>query len=236
MSELIAMCVQYEERLKIEKPDTAYLTTNKGQKKKKFKAKVENQLNRKIKIVRSDTGGEYYGKHSDLDQIPGSFALYCQENGIVNLFTMPYTSQQNGVAERRNRTLIDMMRIDAPPHDETQFHLLFSNYYEGKVKDPIFYNEAINSNQSTQWLEAMNDELKSMQINDVWELAELPNGVKPIGCKWVYKMKLDQKGNIKRYKARLVAKGYTQKERIEPTGLAQLATKSILGYVSSLPT
>ncbi|GKD92135.1 hypothetical protein Tco_1371972, partial [Tanacetum coccineum] len=55
------------------------------------------------------------------------------------------------------------------------------DYDLGKVEDLIFYNEAINSNQSTQWLEAMNDELKSMQINDVWELAELPNSVKPVG-------------------------------------------------------
>ena len=61
----------------------------------------------------------------------------------------------------------------------------------------------------------MHDELKSMKTNDVWELTELPNGAKPVGCKWVYKTKLDQKGNIERYKARLVAKGYTQKEGID---------------------
>ncbi|GJS40802.1 retrovirus-related pol polyprotein from transposon TNT 1-94 [Tanacetum coccineum] len=140
ISELIAMCVQEEEMLKIKKPDIAYLTTTKGHKKKFFKgnkgskwekgnsdkasskkskslnvfkifkAEVENQLNCKTKIVRSDRGREYYGKHSDLGQSPGLFALYCQENGIVNQFTMPYTPQQNGVAERQNRTLMDMMR------------------------------------------------------------------------------------------------------------------------------
>nr|GEU73841.1 putative zinc finger, CCHC-type [Tanacetum cinerariifolium] len=75
-----------------------------------FKAKVENQVNRKIKIVRSDRGGEYYGKHSDLGQSPRPFAINCQENGIVNQFTIPYTPKQNGVAERRNRTLMDMVR------------------------------------------------------------------------------------------------------------------------------
>ncbi|GKF45043.1 retrovirus-related pol polyprotein from transposon TNT 1-94 [Tanacetum coccineum] len=40
-------------------------------------AEVENQLNRKIKILRSDRGKEYYGKHSDLGQSPGPFALWC---------------------------------------------------------------------------------------------------------------------------------------------------------------
>ncbi|XP_071695831.1 uncharacterized mitochondrial protein AtMg00820-like [Rutidosis leptorrhynchoides] len=84
-----------------------------------------------------------------------------------------------------------------------------------KVEDPTSYKEAITSNQSTQWLEAVHDELKSMKINDIWELTELPNGANPVGCKWVFKTKLDPKGNIERYKAQLVAKGYTQKEGID---------------------
>lgn len=75
-----------------------------------FKAEVEKQLNENIKVVRSDRGGEYYGKHSDLGQSKGPFALFCQDNGIVTQYTMPGTPQQNGVAERRNRTLMDMVR------------------------------------------------------------------------------------------------------------------------------
>ena len=64
-----------------------------------------------------------------------------------------------------------------------------------------------------KWIEAMNDEYKSMQDNKVWELVPLPEGAKPIGCKWIFKTKRDSKGNVERYKARLVAKGYTKKER-----------------------
>ena len=61
----------------------------------------------------------------------------------------------------------------------------------------------------------MKDELNSMSKNNVWELAELPKGAKPVGCKWVFKTKLDPNGNVERYKARLVAKGYTQKEGVD---------------------
>ena len=75
-----------------------------------FKAEVENQHNLKIKIVRSDRGGEYYGRHTPYGQTPGPFAKFLQENGIVAQYSTPGEPQQNGVAERRNRTLMDMVR------------------------------------------------------------------------------------------------------------------------------
>jgi transposase InsO family protein len=75
-----------------------------------FKAEVENQHNLKIKVVRSDRGGEYYGKHATYGQILSPFARYLQKNGIVAQYSMPGESQQNGVAKRRNRTLMDMVR------------------------------------------------------------------------------------------------------------------------------
>ena len=75
-----------------------------------FKAKVENQHNLKIKVVRSDHGGEYYGRHTPYGQVLGPFARFLQENGIVAQYSTPDEPQQNGVAERRNRTLMDMVR------------------------------------------------------------------------------------------------------------------------------
>ncbi|RVW81915.1 Retrovirus-related Pol polyprotein from transposon TNT 1-94 [Vitis vinifera] len=73
----------------------------------------------------------------------------------------------------------------------------------------------MESDDSSKWMEAMNEELKSMAHNGVWDLIELPNNCKPVGCKWVFKTKRDAKGNIERFKARLVAKGFTQKEGID---------------------
>ena len=67
---------------------------------------------------------------------------------------------------------------------------------------------------SKAWQQAINLEMESMYSNQVWKLVYLPEGVKPIGCKWIYKRKRGTYGRVKNYKARLVAKGYTQKEGI----------------------
>ena len=81
--------------------------------------------------------------------------------------------------------------------------------------DPTSYEEAMRSAYSSKWLEAMEDELRSMSSNHVWDLEEIPKGAKTVGCKWVYKIKRDSKGEIERFKARLVAKGFTQREGID---------------------
>ena len=76
-----------------------------------FEAEVENQLGKKIKAVKSDRGGEYYGRYDgSCEQRPGPFAKYLSECGITPQYTMPGTPSRNGVAERRNRTLKDMVR------------------------------------------------------------------------------------------------------------------------------
>ena len=53
---------------------------------------------------------------------------------------------------------------------------------------------------------------REMYSNQVWNLVEAPDGVKPIGCKWVYKRKRGIDRKVETFKARLVEKGYTQKE------------------------
>ncbi|RVW49821.1 Retrovirus-related Pol polyprotein from transposon TNT 1-94 [Vitis vinifera] len=310
---------------------------------KNFKAEVENQLSKKIKAVRSDRGGEYYGRYDGSgEQRPGPFAKYLMECGIVPQYTMPGTPSQNGVAERRNRTLKDMSTkqsssqkphmsyglarnlvlgtcmsggcpAEARPYKpnekkldsrtvscyfvgysersrgfkfydpstrsffetgnakfiedvelsgreplrkvvfEEEFvnipiittghgHIMFNDTIQnvqsitgiqdtpeipptqviepdssssrehefdmGLEDDPISVSQVKQSSNSEKWIEAMKDEMKSMKDNGVWDLVELPKGVKPIGCKWIFKTKRDSKGNIVRYKARLVAKAH----------------------------
>ena len=362
---------------------------------------VERQLDKKVKIIRSDIGGEYYGKYDESGQCPGPFAKFLEKHDICAQYTMPGTPHQNGVAERRNRTLMEMVRsmmshsslpismwmyslrtamyllnrVPSKAVSKTPFELwtgrkpslrhlhvwgcpaevrvynpqekkldfrTISGYFirypekskgyrfycpnhstrivesgnarfiencdisgsdqmrnvsiqevrvqiyvpktstivvpelvsqpnkdqEQQINDSTLHNENVNSepmvvepqstilrrsqrerrssitddyvvylqesgidlgiyndpdsytqamqgNDSGKWFHAMEEELKSMDQNQVWDLVELPKGCKRVGCKWVFKTKRDSIGNIERYKARLVAKGFTQKDGID---------------------
>jgi len=385
-----------------------------------FKAEVEKQCGKQIKIVRSDRGGEYYGRYTEDGQAPGPFAKFLQEHGIVAQYTTAGSPYQNGVAERRNRTLLDMVRsmlsssklpkslwvealktavyilnrvptkavpktpfellkgwkpslrhmrvwgcpsevriynpqekklnprtisgyfigyaerskgyrfycpyhitrivesrnakflendliseidqtrnivskndhsesqpstssdkliivyntpqvqtdveqpiIEVPqiaddilidqvvqelprtfeqrvePHTSQEYdgttlrrsirpkrsaipndyvvYLQEYDYNVGAENDPESFLQAMSCKETELWYNAMKEEMNSMKSNQVWDLVELPNGVKAIGCKWVFKTKKDSLGNIERYKARLVAKGFTQKKGVDYT-------------------
>ena len=390
---------------------------------KSFKVEVEKQCGKQIKIVRSDRGGEYYGRYTENGQAPGPFAKFLQEHGIVAQYTMPGSPDQNGVAERRNRTLLDMVRsmlsnsnlpkslwiealktavyilnrvptkaVSKTPfelwkgwkpslqhmrvwgcpsevriynpqekkldprtisgyfigyaerskgyrfycpshntrfvesrnakflenylisgsdrsqgigsekdHSDAQYatssnglivivnntprvqtcveepvlevpqavdpdpvdvevqqmpttveqpveqhdpapqenvdatlrrstrvrksaipndyvvYLQECDYNVGAENDPETFSQAMSSEVSNLWYNAMKEEMDSMASNRVWDLVKLPDGVKAIGCKWVFKTKKDSQGNIERHKARLVAKGFTQREGIDYT-------------------
>ena len=68
---------------------------------KKWKSYVENQLGKKIKILRTDNGGGYASNE---------LAQYLKNDGIHHGYTIPKTPEQNGVSERMNRTLLDLVR------------------------------------------------------------------------------------------------------------------------------
>lgn len=78
-------------------------------------------------------------------------------------------------------------------------------------RDPKTYREAISSKNAEEWQEAIQEELKSIEQNDTWELVDLPKQRKAIGSKFVFKSKTDSNGAVIRRKARLVARGFTQK-------------------------
>ena len=86
---------------------------------KVFRAFVENQYGRKLNILRSENGGKY---------VKSDFIQYYKDVGIHMQHSIPYTPQQNGVAERKNRSLKEMATC----------------MMEDKILPPKFWSEAIN--------------------------------------------------------------------------------------------
>ena len=91
---------------------------------KVFKALVENQYGRKLKILKYENGGDY---------VKSDFIHYCEDTGIWMQHSIPYTPQQNGVAERKNRSLKEMATC------MMEAKTLPPNFWAGAIKmHPIY--------------------------------------------------------------------------------------------------
>ncbi|KAD3067313.1 hypothetical protein E3N88_35193 [Mikania micrantha] len=102
---------------------------------------------------------------------------------------------------RRERVLIDV------ENSNFDMEVAFLSQIE-----PSKYQEALKDNN---WVEAMQDELLQFKRQNVWTLCPLPDGKYPIGTRWVFRNKTDDRGIIIKNKARLVVQGYCQEEGID---------------------
>ena len=78
--------------------------------------------------------------------------------------------------------------------------------------EPVKFNDAICNEHSKR---IMDEEIRSIEKNDTWQLTNLPVGHHPIGVRWVYKVKKGIGGEIIKHKARLVVKGYKQRQGVD---------------------
>nr|GEZ33495.1 Pol polyprotein [Tanacetum cinerariifolium] len=188
-----------------------------------YKTKVENQLGKKIKVVRSDRGGKYVSPFVEL----------CAKHGIRHEFTAPYSPWQNGISKRKNRTLKEMVTAmlissDKRQRDENDLQVEIQDQVEEVIEprrgkrarteksfgpdfvsfmvenEPMSYREAVTSLEGHQWKEAIKSEIDSILQNHTWELVDLPPGCKPLGYKWIFKKKMKADGTIEKYKARMI--------------------------------
>ena len=81
--------------------------------------------------------------------------------------------------------------------------------------EPSIFHKALNSQEASLWMAAMQEEIEALHKNKTWDLVPLPQGRKAISNKWVYKIKRDSNDQVERYRARLVVKGFAQKEGID---------------------
>ena len=142
---------------------------------------------------------------------------------------LPADDQSPQIQRPRKRPswMIDYVSGDKLSDDDTIAHFaLFAD------STPLAFEDAI---ENSKWQKAMDAEIKSIEKNDTWELTNLPKGQKTIGVKWVFKTKLNEKGEVDKHKARLVAKGYKQKYGIDYTEVfAPVARQDTIRLVISL--
>jgi len=105
--------------------------------------------------------------------------------------------------------LWDRLNLKAPER--------YSSYSSKEICDPWTYEEAISSPNVEDWKSAMEEEMKSLNEQNTWDLVEKPSQGKVLGNKWVFKTKLNSDGTVARPKARLVIKGYLQRYGVDFT-------------------
>ncbi|PKH81485.1 hypothetical protein CRG98_050012, partial [Punica granatum] len=93
----------------------------------------------------------------------------------------------------------------------TNRHFAYTAALDSDV-EPRSYKEAF---KDPRWHAAMLEEIRALELNKTWTIDRVPSDKKPIGCKWVFKIKRNADGSVERFKARLVAKGFTQVEGVD---------------------
>nr|GEX88512.1 zinc finger, CCHC-type [Tanacetum cinerariifolium] len=142
---------------------------------KVFNTKVELQQRSLIKRFRTDSGGGYMD------------TLYFQSvvaiNSIIESRDAIFDEHSfSSVPRPSQRSLKD--------GNEDSGGSVVSKRVTDDVDDLKTFNEAIKSQDITFWKEAINDEMDSIMGNNTWVLTDLPQGCRPLGCKWIFKRKL----------------------------------------------
>jgi hypothetical protein len=108
----------------------------------------------------------------------------------------PIETNATDEGEQQQPEIEDVPNVEAPRRSQRVRRSAIPDDYEvynteefQMGGDPTSFEEAMRSDNSSKWLEAIEDEIKSMSTNKVWDLELIPKGAKIVGCKWVYKTK-----------------------------------------------
>ena len=120
----------------------------------------------------------------------------------------------------RTRSKCAAVSVFSPSPDTTNLKMdcLMAPVLSGEVITPESFRDAVESPQSQDWINAMKEEMKSHRKNKTWTLVDRSSCKRtPLSSRWVYKVKVDQHGDIERFKARLVVRGCSQKVGVDYT-------------------
>ncbi|GKB74548.1 TIR-NBS resistance protein, partial [Tanacetum coccineum] len=175
-----------------------------------FKKSAEAEIGKDVRCLHTDNRGEYtYDKFSNFLQETKDM-MAKEKDGDVS-------TQQPGNATHLEMLYLMKPRLGGPlvmmyyPDYRVFKEALEDSHIQLTLKD----DEALDSDQNieginSEWRKAMEEKVDALERNQNWELSPKPKDVKPISCKWVYKIKRHTDGSIKRYKTRLVAWGFSQ--------------------------
>uniref|UniRef100_A0A2N9HE87 Reverse transcriptase Ty1/copia-type domain-containing protein n=1 Tax=Fagus sylvatica TaxID=28930 RepID=A0A2N9HE87_FAGSY len=134
---------------------------------------------------------------------PSDAHLTTSSNPISPIFPEPPNPPQR----THQMTTRSMNQIFKPK----QIHTV-SKYPLPQLIEPTSVSQAISH---PHWREAMSNELTALMQHGTWDLVLPPSNCKPVGCKWVFRVKRKADGSVDRFKARLVAKGYNQRPGVD---------------------
>ncbi|CAI7875774.1 unnamed protein product [Closterium sp. NIES-53] len=117
--------------------------------------------------------------------------------------------QQLGKAKLGNEEALLILPHGYDPDEEDEPAYCF---LAPALEEPASMEEALAGPDREKWLVSRDAEYQSLLQNGTWDLVVLPEGMKAVPCKWVLRIKTDDKGQVTIYKSRLVAKGFMQKE------------------------
>lgn len=188
----------------------------------------ENQL---FKDLVQEKGKEAVLEHENSDgsvrnsveigQGSGAVSEVQEEGGVVQKWSEAADKATDETEGLRNYQLArDRVRREivkpARYTEVSAISVALSVAEEIDCKEPRDYEEAIKSQHWEKSNAAMDDEFESLEENKTWNLDDLPEDKKAIGCKWLYKKKPGIPSvEPPRYKARLVAKSYSQREGVD---------------------
>lgn len=124
------------------------------------------------------------------------------EQGSLDQHNEPQNDAKSEPSNQNQPTLKRSQRVSKPNPKYANVAIV-----EDVLAEPSSFEEA---SVKEEWWQAMKAEMAALQSNETWELVPKPQEVKPVTCKWVYKLKQRTDGTIDRFKARLVARGFSQ--------------------------